>query len=173
MICNVCKKKEAIVHYAEIVEGQMKKMDLCEGCAVEKGVGTSASTSLADLLSGFSEWEPSKEIKDKETCPQCQMTYLDFKKTGRLGCGQCYKTFSRSLQPLLETIHHNSKHIGKSPIKSEAAAGETDRLKKLQLELQESVMNEEYEKAAMLRDEIRKMETEQRSRRKVKKEEPT
>lgn len=173
MMCNICKKKESIVHYAEIVEGQMKKMDLCEACAMEKGVGTSVSASVTDLLAGFTaEWEPTKEIKDKETCSFCKMTYLDFKKTGRLGCAQCYKTFLRSLSPLLETIHHSSKHIGKTPFKNEQAAQQMDRLKKLGEELHTAVMNEEFEKAALLRDEIRKLEGELKAKRKAKKEEP-
>jgi len=172
MTCNVCKKKEAVVHYTEIIEGQMKKMDLCDSCAVEKGVGTTLSSSVTDLLTGFTaEWEPSKEIKDRETCPQCKMTYLDFKKTGRLGCAQCYKTFSKSLTPLLETIHHSSKHVGKAPFKNEQLSDLSERMKKLGEELHTAVMNEEYEKAAMVRDEIRKLESEMRSKRKVKQEE--
>lgn len=172
-MCNICKKKEAIVHYAEIIEGQMKKMDLCESCAVDKGVGTTLSSSVTDLLTGFTaEWEPTTEIKDRETCPLCKMTYLDFKKTGRLGCSQCYKTFSRSLNPLLETIHHSTRHTGKTPFKSEQVADQADKLKKLGEELHTAVMNEEFEKAAMVRDEIRKLEMEIKGKKKNKKEEP-
>lgn len=165
MKCNTCKKKEAVVHYAEIVNGQMKKMDLCESCAVEKGVGKSVSVSMTDLLTGITDWEPTKDVKDQEVCPTCKMTYTDFKKTGRLGCSECYKTFSRSLTPLLETIHHSSKHSGKLPVKNKKVGHYFEKIRKLNNELQEAVVNEEFEKAAMLRDEIRRIDLEKKETR--------
>ena len=39
MKCCQCDN-EATVHLTEIVEGQMKKIDLCEDCANEKDVKT-------------------------------------------------------------------------------------------------------------------------------------
>jgi len=158
MNCNSCKKKEAVVHYAEIVNGQMKKMDLCESCAVEKGVGTNVSVSMTDLLTGIADFGSTQDVKAQKDCPTCHLSYSEFKKTGRLGCPQCYRTFSRSLNSLLETIHHSSKHIGKIPIKKKKAESYYEKIKKLNNELQEAVMNEEYEKAALFRDQIRKLE---------------
>lgn len=157
MNCNVCQKKEAVVHYAEIVNGEMKKMDLCEACAVDKGVGNNVSLSMTDLLTGITDWEPSKEVTEAEICNSCQMTYADFKKTGRLGCKDCYNAFNRSLTPLLDNIHHSTTHVGKSPVKKRETDIDIERIKKLTSDLHEAVKGEEFEKAAMIRDEIKKL----------------
>ena len=50
--CQPDCKNEATVHLTEIVEGQMKKIDLCEECAQEKGVTDPEGFALADLLLG-------------------------------------------------------------------------------------------------------------------------
>ena len=161
MVCNICQKKEAVVHYAEIVNGQMKKKDLCEECAVEKGVGSNISLNV-DLLAEGAESFPEKELKSKEVCPLCKMTYLDFKKSGRLGCFQCYQTFERSLNPLLETIHHSSRHVGKVPARKGFESFHWEQAQKLKEELQQAITNEEYEKAAKIRDQLRELEKKQK-----------
>ena len=38
MNCEICKVRPAKVHYTEIVNNQMTKMNLCLECAEEKGV---------------------------------------------------------------------------------------------------------------------------------------
>ena len=159
MLCDLCKKNEAIVHYAEIVEGQMKKMNLCEPCAVDKGVGIHSSFSIGDLLAGLTE-NPSKakDPFEQETCPKCKMTYKDFKKKGRLGCSHCYETFQKALVPLLEAIHKNEQHAGKIPIKAQEDVDAMSKLQRLKEELAAAIRKEDFERAARLRDEIRRVE---------------
>lgn len=159
MLCDICNKNEAIVHYAEIVEGQMKKMNLCETCAADKGVGIHSSFSIGDLLAGLTE-NPSK-IKDpfeQETCPKCKMTYKEFKKKGRLGCSNCYDTFQKPLIPLLEAIHKSEQHAGKIPPKAQEEAESMGKLQRLKEELAAAIRKEDFERAAKLRDEIKKLE---------------
>ena len=95
MICEVCQTENATVHLTQIISGKMQKIDLCEKCAKEKGVADPAGFSLADMLLGLGAGE---EIKaggsDELQCPQCGFTQPDFKKTGRLGCANCYTTFA-------------------------------------------------------------------------------
>ena len=38
MLCNVCEKNEAKVHLTQMVEGKIRKVDLCETCAKDKGI---------------------------------------------------------------------------------------------------------------------------------------
>jgi len=158
MLCDSCGKNEAVVHYAEVVNGKMKKMNLCEGCAVNKGVGIHSTFSIADLLGGLTDWEKPKEGEETAACPVCKMTYADFKKKGRLGCLSCYETFKKSLEPLLEAIHKSDHHVGKVPKKLEASAGNIAKLRKLKDELQGAIASEDFERAARLRDEIKKIE---------------
>ena len=50
MKCCVCNEKEAKVHLTQIVGDKTQKMDLCEGCAAQKGANDPAGFSLAELL---------------------------------------------------------------------------------------------------------------------------
>ena len=57
--------------------------------------------------------EPSPA--DKQVCPICQLTFLEFRNTGRLGCPYDYEVFRDELMPLLENIHDETRHSGKVP----------------------------------------------------------
>ena len=48
-------------------------------------------------------------------CPLCGHTYSDFRKSGKLGCGECYNTFRAPLSVTLKQIHQNPVHKGKVP----------------------------------------------------------
>ena len=52
MQCQFCNKSPATVHLTQIVEDEMKKLDLCETCAKQKGVTDPTGFSLAELLLG-------------------------------------------------------------------------------------------------------------------------
>ncbi len=159
MLCDSCKKNEAIVHYAEIVEGQMKKMNLCELCAVDKGVGVHTNFSIGDLLAGLTDTPgKAKDPVEQETCPNCKLTYKEFKKKGRLGCSVCYDTFKKGLIPLLEAIHKSEQHVGKIPQKAQEEVEAMSKLQRLREELAGAIRKEDFEKAARLRDEIKKLE---------------
>jgi protein arginine kinase activator len=94
------------------------------------------------------------------------MSFAEISKTGRVGCGNCYKIFGKELMPTLVRIHGRSTHVGKgvqtvdgitdkAPNSQETAENKVDTLKK---ELQKAIETEEYEKAAELRDQIRRAE---------------
>jgi len=161
MLCEICGVNEATVEFTEIVDDEVTQLHLCESCAREKGVEMEKHFGIADLLAGLTdvglEFEP-KEVEVK--CSGCGMTYDDFRKTGRLGCGECYSTFKRSLLPLLKRIHGSTRHLGKSTIKLEKAVGVTKRseLQELRQKLQRAIEMEEFEEAAKLRDRIRELE---------------
>jgi protein arginine kinase activator len=157
MLCCVCKEKEAKVHLTQIVGDKMQKVDLCEGCAAQKGVNDPAGFSLADLLLGLGA---SQEIEQAAggaeiKCRTCGFTQADFKKAGRLGCSDCYTTFSEGLESLLKTMHKGTKHMGKVPQSFQHSRDLTDKLKSLQKKLEKAVADEDFEQAAAMRDEIK------------------
>jgi len=117
MLCCVCKEKEATVHLTQIAEGKMQKVDLCEECAKTKGVNDPMGFSLADLLLGLgASQEMEQAAGGTETrCPRCGFSQADFKKSGRLGCPECYRTFADALDGLLKTMHKGTRHVGKAP----------------------------------------------------------
>jgi protein arginine kinase activator len=157
MLCCVCKEKEAKVHLTQIVGDKMQKVDLCDGCAAQKGVNDPASFSLADLLLGLGAAQEMEQTTGggEIKCANCGFTQADFKKAGRLGCSECYTTFSEGLDGLLKTMHKGTKHVGKVPAALQQSRELSDKLKSLQKKLDKAVSDENFEQAAAMRDEIK------------------
>ena len=92
-------------------------------------------------------------------CPVCSTTLSEFSKTGRLGCGECYKTFRKNADAMLKKIHGTSKHIAEKkeelPLKEEKPKSKIEALKD---KLKAAIEEENFEEAARLRDTIREME---------------
>jgi len=157
MMCCVCKEKEATVHYTQIAGDKIQKVDLCEACAKSKGVNDPMGFSLADLLLGLGA---SQEIEQSAggselKCARCGFTQADFKKAGRLGCPECYQTFSEALGGLLKTMHKGTRHVGKVPEALKQGRDLSERVKDLQAKLNKAITAEDFEEAAILRDEIK------------------
>ena len=161
MLCSICKEKTATVHLTQIVGDKMQKMDLCEDCAKAKGINDPTGFGLADLdlvlgLGASQQIEQSAggvELK----CPRCGFTQADFKKSGRLGCPACYQTFAEGLGGLLKTMHKGTRHTGKAPEALRQSRDLSDRMKTLQSKLAKAIKDEDFEQAAILRDEIKQM----------------
>ena len=157
MLCCICKEKEAKVHLTQITGDKMQKVDLCEECAKTKGVNDPQGFSLADLLLGLGashEIEQSAGGSDLK-CLRCGFTQADFKKAGRLGCPECYGAFAEALGGLLKTMHKGTHHIGKVPESLQQSRDLSARLDTLQEKLTKAIEGEDFEKAAVLRDEIK------------------
>ncbi len=160
MLCCICKEKPATVHLTDIKGDKVQKVDLCEECAKNKGVNDS-TFALADMLLGLGA---SQEIEQASggveiKCPQCGFTQADFKKSGRLGCAECYKTFADGLEGLLKSMHKGTRHAGKVPEGLRQTRDLSDRLNALQQKLAKAIQEENFEQAAALRDEIKQMNT--------------
>ena len=169
LLCDECGKNKATVHLTEIVNDLITKLNLCESCAKQKGAEAEQHFGIADLLSALSDVDqPAPAVAGapapaKNKCARCGLTYEDFKRIGRLGCGDCYKAFRTSLAPLLKRIHGSSQHIGKSPSPQAADEVKThskraEELEQVKLELQKAIRGEEFEEAATLRDKIKFLE---------------
>jgi protein arginine kinase activator len=115
---------------------------------------------LSDLLAGLADLgAPVKpEVAGAIKCPDCGFTYQDFKKIGRVGCGQCYEAFKKQLTPILKRIHGADRHIGKVPLRAGKTVKETKTIQELQRQMEKAIQTEEFEEAARLRDKIRELE---------------
>jgi len=171
MQCDICGKNAATVHLTEIIDDQMNELHLCEECAHKKSAQMEQQFGLSDLLAGLAGFEKQKDEKEGLSlkCPNCGMTFKDFKKIGRLGCGECYTAFRSFLGPLLKRIHGSNQHCGKSPVSRIAkltrkkmepkpVPGKVDFIADLRVRLQQAVETEAYEEAAKLRDQIKELE---------------
>lgn len=167
MLCNLCNKNPATVHLTEIIDEQMNELHLCEECARQKSAAMEQQFGLSDLLAGMAEFDKPASAKEKETsanlkCSSCGLSYADFKKIGRLGCGECYNAFRKYLGPLLKRIHGSIQHTGKSPLKVTKVLKKKIDLQDLRNSLQKAIEDEAFEEAARLRDQIRKASSEEK-----------
>jgi len=137
----------------------MQKVDLCEECAKSKGVNSTPDFSLADLLLGLGASHELEQAAGgaEVKCPRCGFTQADFKKSGRLGCPECYLTFADGLEGLLKSMHKGTRHTGKVPEGLRRTRDASERLGLLQRKLAEAIEEENFEQAAILRDEIKQM----------------
>lgn len=174
MYCELCKKNPATIHYTKIVNGYKEERHLCEQCAnslKEPGggfptLGLMPDFSMADFIGGFfnpeSQSQPfvQKNMTAHDACPMCGMTAGEFRRVGRVGCSNCYSYFAEYMPGLIQRIHGNSRHTGKVPVRGEAKLAEKQKIVQLRQALQQAISEEQFERAAELRDEIRRLEQE-------------
>ena len=175
MLCQNCHKNEATVHIQQIVDGHVKSFHLCESCAAEKGADDpdlpelNLAEVLFDLAGKAAEAAGVQETKEEESesvsCPVCGWGFEQLRKTGYMGCPDCYKTFGPLIGGMLQNMHRGEQHAGKIPLSSGAKAGNSRKAMLLQREIEqcrkeldEKVQREEYEEAAVLRDRIQALE---------------
>src|SRR5690625_6059 len=165
MRCNSCSDKEAIMHFTQIVDNEVTTYHLCESCAAEKGLepGLAAGDQpLTDLMAQLSEVGRDEREVDDGTCGYCGLELDDFKKSGRLGCSHCYVTFEDHLRRLLRRLHGSTDHVGKVYLPPDPTeAQRRERLAGLKRRLDRAVDREDFERAAVLRDQIRELEAAQ------------
>jgi protein arginine kinase activator len=160
-LCSVCKEKPATLFLSNIsTEGKKQDLDLCNACAKAKGDDPLAFlVSDADVMLGLGA---AQEITQTTggvdlKCPRCGFSQADFKKSGRLGCPECYQVFAEGLAGLLKTMHKGTHHTGKTPEALRQSRDNAERLKSLQKKLAKAVESEDFEQAAQLRDELKEI----------------
>lgn len=166
MICQDCNQKESTVHLTQIVNNKKVVMNLCKDCAEKRGFHSPFEHMpfpLAELVTGMVGPAKTPALKGGrkgqkvKKCPTCGMTFEDFGKVGRLGCGECYRTFRPELADLLRKIHGSPKHRGKTFLEPVETSRTVKEERKLREELRMAIENEEFEKAAALRDRIKSL----------------
>lgn len=168
MLCEICKKNEANFYITKIVNGNKQQISLCENCAkefdgfnVSGEVGIISPFSLQNILSGLMDYMGELPNTNKGTeisCKNCGITLTEFKEKGLLGCSECYKNFSSTVNPVIYRVQGKVEHVGKIPKKSGKGIIERKRIIKLKEELQKAIALEDYEEAAKIRDKIRVFE---------------
>ena len=120
---------------------------------------------LGNLLGGFiGNGSQSSQIT---RCPTCGASFDEITQSGKIGCADCYHTFRSQLMPVIQRIHGTTHHKGKVPGGSalritggqhqimpvqESPLEEKKRL------LKQAIEKQDFEQAAVLRDEIKEME---------------
>ncbi|RCW53907.1 MULTISPECIES: UvrB/UvrC motif-containing protein [Halanaerobium] len=164
MLCDRCGENEASVHLTRIINGQKEEIHLCEDCARKSSKLNSDDNNLSfqSLLSGilnhnFSNQDSSffsNKNSEKVICPNCGLSYQEFTQSGLFGCGECFKVFDKKLDDLFKRIHGNTRHSGKYPLSFKQKIEAESEINQLKIDMQTAVENEDFERAAKIRDEI-------------------
>jgi len=165
MKCQKCDR-QATFHITDLIDGKPSEMHLCEECAQTFLSPSQEETAdvlpaMAGLLAqhlAVGETADQLARLDQRACPVCGITYLEFRKHGRLGCPHDYVFFQEQLDPLLMNIHDQTRHIGKVPRRCPQGADQQTQLIRLRREMKAAVSSENYEQASLLRDQIREIE---------------
>lgn len=114
---------------------------------------------MYDLFADFFDsFDVVPVYREDRRCPSCGRTYYDFQKTGRLGCGECYKAFEPQVRQALSKVQKGTNHTGKIPSKSSTEILKKRKLSELKVKLAKAVETEDYEQAAKLHKEIKGLE---------------
>lgn len=153
--CSHCKLPTTL-HLTKVINGEALKIALCSSCPsaqqLKNGVGWDLLDSPKPLI------QTRLPSGSGARCPGCGLTPADFKEHGRLGCGRCYDAFEAKLTPLLKSLHRGSCHVGKAP-RGKRRSVPPEQIEALRKRLDEHVSREEYEMAAVLRDQLRSLES--------------
>ena len=165
--CDKCDRP-ATTHSVEIIKGQKIEKHLCDLHAAEEGMGAikAAHTPINELLTNFVKHHSgggggSGTGAGELVCEACGMSFSQFRETSLMGCADCYKAFEGPLTPLLERAHEGgTHHVGKVPRRAGTGEQRQAQLMRMRKQLDAAVADEDYELAARLRDDIRRVEQE-------------
>lgn len=166
-LCQICQKNVAIMIVTEIDEkGNKREVAICEECAKKKGILESSKTlNLEEILKIMLK---AKEKEDKEfKCSRCLLSFYEFKKYGKFGCPDCFKAFEEKLIPFIKRIQTTIReredeifHKGKKVTLGVKKSLLLSEIKKLKIELEKAIKEENYEQAAKIRDTLKEKEGE-------------
>jgi protein arginine kinase activator len=154
-VCEICEKLDACVEVKHYEDGELRELSLCAACAHKHGL--KLPSSLADFLLETTLQDVAAQAvplvegtaDPSVRCPVCRMRLLDFRNTGRLGCPECYLAFGEMLEPMLVGMHRSLSYKGAVP------SGIGKHAARLEQALQAAVVQENFEEAAILRDQLR------------------
>lgn len=154
----------ATVHLTKVVNGKAAEFHFCADCAPPLLTGKlNAEKEVAKLFKAIEPLAAGVLLRragePTVPCPECGITFVQFKQVGRFGCAHDYQAFGSHVEALLGSIHKATRYTGKAPgggsqirngVLVDAAMLAGERLKA-------AVEREDYEEAARIRDEIRKL----------------
>lgn len=167
MKCQDCGKSDATITLKQIINNEKIELSLCRECAAKRGfhspldnIPFPLANFLAEMLDKDKPERDGKAVAAPDlVCRRCGLSFEEFSRLGRFGCGQCYKEFRDRLQGLLRKIHGSSLHRGKLPPMLSEDATQIKEQERLEEELQRAIESEDFERAADLRDKLKTLRT--------------
>ena len=166
MLCDKCKKNPATVHMQQFIMGKKAELHLCQECTFSFNV-PDVPIALENVFKGFLEQMQSKifsmnpqatSVAPTNACGNCGMTGEELKSGGKLGCRECYSSFSDEVGAILKNVQSSTRHVGKFPRRLGKEILSKRHASDLRAQLNQAIAEENFELAAKLRDEIRALE---------------
>ena len=111
-----------------------------------------------DIFNMFVFYKAAEQpASPKKSCAMCGWSMQNIDKTGKVGCSGCYETFGNELMPVILNIHGTARHTGKIPKSRIALISAKRKIEELNLKMQKVVAEQNFEEAAVIRDEINKI----------------
>lgn len=167
MLCEKCHIRSATVHLTNEQQGQHVVLNLCVPCATtalgQDLAGGEVAHLIGELIArvnpGAAAAPAAVSAEPAGQCPKCGLTGAEFQRLGKVGCAACYQTFAEPIAALLPTRGRGCEHRGSVPgVKPTADPGVQVERDTLLLELEQAVAAEAFERAAQIRDSLRRLE---------------
>ncbi|MDR1498229.1 MAG: UvrB/UvrC motif-containing protein [Puniceicoccales bacterium] len=158
--CSICGQP-ANVHWTKVINDKVTNIHLCESCAAKSNEIHSLILPLAQIALSIIKSKIKEDEADDapaKKCPRCGLTTSEFARIGRPGCVHCYSTFDEEISQIILRIQPGKKHKGKRPVGSTLKSALYEALVDAQARMNNAIKTENYEDAANLRDEIKKIE---------------
>lgn len=180
MKCEMCNKNNTDIMLTIISENREDNYYICHDCMKKIYNQTKTAFNAFGMISDIANFINKSNSK---VCSNCGTTYAEYLKNKKFGCSQCYYEFkedSDNGDDAINKFANNNTNDTNDKIKNLAdKAFEQDkdqyealnaifnnnennnRLKTVVIineKLKSAIKNEEYETAAQLRDELKKLE---------------
>lgn len=161
MLCDYCHKREAVFFLEQTSKTSRRRIHICMECAVKNGLSPDPQKIQKSINALFEAVAKSDEAQSAEAarlCPVCGRSLPAIKKEGRLGCPECYEIFKKEISDIMKERGIDGQYTGSMPKRIASFRSLlTDRID-LKAKLEQSVKDEDYEKAAIYRDYLRALE---------------
>jgi len=160
MICQKCNNNVATIKITQVVKNERFDFFLCTDCVKDLGMDDPFSDISGEISRAIfsiiqEQLEGIEQIPDM-SCDYCNLNLKEFAEKGLLGCPECYRSFDQYLKVLLRRYHGTNTHkiISK---RKKTKSSDYKKINVLESRLQVALENEDFENAAILRDEIKEL----------------
>ncbi|MBQ2601314.1 MAG: UvrB/UvrC motif-containing protein [Treponema sp.] len=162
MLCDFCHEREAAIYMEKVCgDGTAKKINICMECALKRGISSDPKSIEASIGSLFKELAMATkrlQADNSRVCPVCGTAVAEFRRTGKVGCPECYAIFKADIRKYLERKGISGTYTGSLPERLSTVHSVLNDRMILQTKLEQAIAAEDYEKAAMYRDYLKSLE---------------
>ena len=150
-MCDCCANRAAQVTFQVAFGGKKVIRNYCAQCAAKLRRGDALGVQMAVVNS------IQTENLTASACPKCGTSVESMQKTGRMGCAACYRAFAQVTEELFRKLNGTERQSAETILEVPMLTENQLRLRTLRDELAQAVSVENYERAAVLRDEINQL----------------